>query len=81
MTSKTRLMFARPSLTGLPVRPDQSACSAESMTSCRRLRMPPLKSSSCCAMDQPMVDRRRKLAIICGTYLKMVRSSLTYVRL
>lgn len=76
--SKIRLMLARPSLTGLPVMPDQSACKALSMTSCSKLRTPPLKSSSCWMIDQPTVDLRLKFAMTCGTYFQTVRTSLTY---
>lgn len=64
--SKIRLMFARPSLTEFPVRPDQSACRVLSIKSCRRLSRPPLKSRSCWVMDQPAVDFRRWLATTWG---------------
>lgn len=49
-------MFDSPSFIGLPVMPDQSPCRELSMMSWAKLRTLPEKSSSCCMIDQPMVD-------------------------
>jgi len=69
-------MKDNPSFIGLPVKPDQSACKAQSITSWRRLKTLPEKSSSCCWMLQPIVLLRLKFDMHCGTYFENVKSSL-----
>lgn len=70
--------FPNANLTGFPVSPDQSRCRYESIHCCETDSNPPVRSSSICQIDHPLVDLFLRFATTCGVNLTSVTTSFTY---